>query len=334
MKLLPQQLNLSRLSAFAVICEEGSLSRASLRLGIAQPALSNMIKKLEEDLGTRILMRHARGSTPTQAGEVLLKGAYEMLAIANATISAVGTANQEPEGDVAIGLPAATSTVLAIPLIKHLRNTFPKVSLRVVEAFSGYLWGWLQEGTLDFAISFDRTSLPDIVCHPICDEEIFLVGNQELMRDLPQKITPEMLGSFPLILPSTIHGIRMKAQAFAALGSGLDIRMEIDASTHLVKLIASGEGYGLLAKCAIYDELANHTVKATPLSPPMIRQVSVCAQRIKMKDPVLLRVLDEIQNVSRHLIASGKWPVVVAAGDDSSPAPLARRLPPDTESGL
>lgn len=309
MKLRPQQLNLTRLSAFTAICEEGSLSRASLRLGIAQPALSNMIKKLEEDLGTTILMRHARGSTPTPAGEVLLKGAYEMLAIASATISAVGTANEEPEGEVAIGLPAATSTVLAIPLIKRLRKTLPKVSLRVVEAFSGYLWGWLQEGTLDFAISFDRTSLPDIMCYPVCDEEIFLVGNHEQMCDVPDQITPEMLGSFPLILPSNIHGIRMKAQAFAALGSGLDIRMEIDASTHLVKLIASGEGYGLLAKCAIYDELENSAVKAVPLSPPMVRQVSVCAQRIKMKDPVLLRVLDEIQYVSKELIESGKWPV-------------------------
>lgn len=309
MKFLTQQLNLSRLSAFAAICEEGSLSKASLRLGIAQPALSNMIKKLEEDLGTAILMRHARGSTPTPAGEVLLKGAYEMLAIAKATIDAVGTANEEPEGEVAIGLPAATSTVLAIPLIKRLRKTLPKVSLRVVEAFSGYLWNWLQEGTLDFAISFDRISMPDIVCQPICKEEIFLVGNQELMHGVPERITPEMLGSFPLILPSKIHGIRMKTQAFAALGSGLDIRMEIDASTHLVKLIASGEGYGLLAKCALYDELENNTVKAVPLSPPMVRQVSVCGQRIKMKDPVLLRVLDEIHHVSQELIASGKWPV-------------------------
>lgn len=310
MKFPPQQLNLSRLSAFAAICEEGSLTKASLRLGIAQPALSNMIKKLEDDLGTAILTRHARGSTPTPAGEVLLKGAYEMLAIASATINAVGTANEEPEGEVAIGLPAATSTVLAIPLIKRLRTTLPKVSLRVVEAFSGYLWGWLQEGTLDFAISFDRTSLPDIVCYPVCDEEIFLVGNQEMMRDVPEQITPEMLGIFPLILPSNIHGIRMKSQAFAALGSGLDIRMEIDASTHLVKLIAGGEGYGLLAKCAIYDELEQCTVRAVSLSPPMIRQVSVCAQRIKMKDPVLLRVLEEIQHVSQELITSGNWPVV------------------------
>lgn len=320
MKFRPQQLNLSRLSAFSAICEEGSLSRASVRLGIAQPALSNMIKKLEEDLGTKILIRHARGSIPTPAGEVLLKATYEMLAIASATINAVGTANQELEGEVAIGLPAATSTILAIPLIKHLRKTLPKVSLRVVEAFSGYLWGWLQEGTLDFAISFDRVSLPDIVSYPICDEEIFLVGNQELMRDVSEEITPEKLGSFPLILPSTIHGIRMKAQGFAALGSGLDIRMEIDASTHLVKLIASGEGYGLLAKCAIYDELKNDAIKAVPLSPPMIRQVSVCAQRIKMKDPVLVRVLNEIQHVSQKLISDGNWPVVgdVNQSGDSS----------------
>ncbi|PKR50516.1 LysR family transcriptional regulator [Thalassospira marina] len=308
MKHAQHLLNLPRLAAFVAICEEGSLSRASQRLGIAQPALSTMIKKIEDDLGVSVLTRHARGSVPTPAGRVLLKSAYEMLGIAEATLEEIGTTSADPEGEVAIGLPAATSMVLAVPLIKHLRKKLPKVSLRVVETFSGYLWSWLQDGNLDVAVSFDRVSIPEIVCLPLCREDLFLIGKTKLLEDAPDHIDPDNLYKFPLILPSRIHGIRGKAEAFASSGKGLDIRMEIDASTHLVKLIASGEGFGLLAKCAVTDELVQKTVRAIPLKPSLSRQVSLSVRRIKMQNPAVTRVVEEIQLVSADLIRTGKWP--------------------------
>jgi|TARA_R110001583_G_scaffold184213_2_gene343351 LysR family nitrogen assimilation transcriptional regulator len=308
MKQAQHLLNLPRLAAFVAICEEGSLSKASHRLGIAQPALSTMIKKIEDDLGVPILTRHARGSVPTAAGRVLLKSAYEMLGIAEATLEEIGTTNSDPEGEVAIGLPAATSMVLAVPLIKHLRKCLPKVSLRVVETFSGYLWNWLQDGNLDVAVTFDRVSIPEIVCLPLCKEDLFLIGNSNLLKSAPNHITPHNLYKFPLILPSRIHGIRGKAEAFAASGKGLDIRMEIDASTHLVKLIAAGEGFGLLAKCAVTDELAQKTVRAIPLDPSLSRQVSLGIRRIKMQNPVVARVVEEMQHISADLIHAGTWP--------------------------
>ncbi|MEQ5775667.1 LysR family transcriptional regulator [Thalassospira sp. NFXS8] len=308
MKQAQHLLNLPRLAAFVAICEEGSLSKASHRLGIAQPALSTTIKKIEDDLGVPVLTRHARGSVPTAAGRVLLKSAYEMLGIAEATLEEIGTTSSDPEGEVAIGLPAATSMVLAVPLIKHLRKSLPKVSLRVVETFSGYLWNWLQDGNLDVAVTFDRVSIPEIVCLPLCKEDLFLIGNSKLLKNTPDHISPHNLYKFPLILPSRIHGIRGKAEAFAASGKGLDIRMEIDASTHLVKLIAAGEGFGLLAKCAVTDELAQKTVRAIPLEPSLSRQVSLGIRRIKMQNPVVARVVEEMQHISADLIRAGTWP--------------------------
>nr|WP_256376752.1 LysR substrate-binding domain-containing protein [Thalassospira sp. MCCC 1A01428] len=99
-----------------------------------------------------------------------------------------------------------------------------------------------------------------------------------------------------------------KAEAFAASGKGLDIRMEIDTSTHLVKLIAAGEGFGLLAKCAVTDELAQKTVRAIPLEPSLSRQVSLGIRRIKMQNPVVARVVEEMQHISSDLIHAGTWP--------------------------
>lgn len=303
-------LNLPRLEAFVAICEEGSLSRASERLCIAQPALSSMMHKMESDLNVKILDRHSKGSSPTPEGEILLKNAYDILGMAEFTLEEIGAISQEPSGEVSIGLPAATSMVLAVPLIKHLSQTLPKVQLKVVEAFSGYLWDWLGNGDLDIAICFDRLTCTEIICQPLCFEELFLVGRTDLMPENQPVMTQGEIKNYPLILPSRRHGIRHKAENYAAMNGGLKVILEIDASVHLVQLVSSGEGFGLLAKCAVTEELRENKVKAIPLQPRISREISIGVHRVKANSPVVKRVISEINDVAQQLFANGEWPIL------------------------
>ncbi|MEA2215707.1 MAG: hypothetical protein QOK19_1268 [Solirubrobacteraceae bacterium] len=64
---------------FVVVVEEGQMTRAAARLHIAQPALSQAVAKLENELGVQLLKRHARGVTPTDAGEAFFEKAAEAL---------------------------------------------------------------------------------------------------------------------------------------------------------------------------------------------------------------------------------------------------------------
>jgi DNA-binding transcriptional LysR family regulator len=78
-------LDLRQLHYFVVVVEEGQMTRASARLHIAQPALSQAIGKLEIELGVKLLERHARGVTTTEAGEAFLeKAARALLAVEEA----------------------------------------------------------------------------------------------------------------------------------------------------------------------------------------------------------------------------------------------------------
>lgn len=73
-------MELRQLESFVAIVEEGSLSAASKRHHLSQPALSQQLQALEQELGETLLHRHPRGIEPTAAGELLLEHARVMLA--------------------------------------------------------------------------------------------------------------------------------------------------------------------------------------------------------------------------------------------------------------
>jgi DNA-binding transcriptional LysR family regulator len=72
-------LQLRHLRYFVKIVEAGSFSRAAATIHVAQPGLSQQIAELEEELGVALLQRHARGISPTAAGEVLYREAVVIL---------------------------------------------------------------------------------------------------------------------------------------------------------------------------------------------------------------------------------------------------------------
>lgn len=145
-------MDIRQLRYFIAIAEEGSLSAAAQRLGVAQPALSQHVIALEGRLDVRLLERSSRGVTLTEPGAVLLAHARGVLAAVEATVEAVRQAGAEPQGEVAFGLPSSIASVLSVPLAETVRLELPKVRLRVIDAMSGFIQGWLEDQSIDLGM--------------------------------------------------------------------------------------------------------------------------------------------------------------------------------------
>src|ERR1700742_2604812 len=89
---------------FVKIVEAGSFSRAATTIHVAQPALSQQIGELEEQLGLSLLHRSARGVRPTAAGEVLYREASSILRLMEQLPGVVRSSSGETEGSVALGM--------------------------------------------------------------------------------------------------------------------------------------------------------------------------------------------------------------------------------------
>lgn len=300
-------LTMQHLTALVAISEARSMTAAAQRLGMAQPALSIAIAKLEARLGTVLLHREPRGVRLTQAGQLLLTRAYDILALTQASLRELNELRQAPQGEVAIGLPSSTAAVAALPIIERLSSRYPKIKLRVVEAFSGYLWKWLQNNDIDMAVVFDRKGTVDLHCMPLAQETMHLVSRRGT-RARHSPVAMADLGDYPLAMPSRTNGFRTALESHAERhGVALNVALEIDAGHQLVKLVASGRYHSVLAPCAVKDEIEARLVDVRSIHPPLARTVCLAHRKLgKTANPVDL-VADEVTAECRSLIASGAW---------------------------
>lgn len=149
------------LRTFVAVCRHGSLSRAADQAGRAQSALSTQIRRLEEQVGKRLLHRTGRGMAPTTEGELLLSYANRILALGEA--AAARLRERAVAGSVRIGLSEDVAVAALPAALGRLRRACPQLHLEVVVDDGERLAARWQEGTLDVAVG---------VCAAFVDEPV------------------------------------------------------------------------------------------------------------------------------------------------------------------
>ena len=141
-------MEVHQLRYFLAVAEEANFSRAAERLRVAQPSLSQQIKKLEDDCGQALFDRLPRRVVLTQAGHRLLPFARRVLAdLANARASLA-----EPSGDttghVVLGVIPTIAPFILPGLLQDLREAHPKLTIKVVESVTDDLVRGLDDSKL------------------------------------------------------------------------------------------------------------------------------------------------------------------------------------------
>lgn len=263
-------MDIRNLRYFVEIVEQGSMKRAAESLYVAQPALSQQIKKLEEELGTKLLLRSVRGVAPTPAGEQLLHHARRILEQMNDARQAVQAGPQEPHGSVVLGLPSSISSALSVPLIVRMQSVLPKVTLRVVEGTSGFVLDWLRAGQIDLGVLHGVQREPGITAEPLLHEELYLV---ECARDATRKRSVRLaeVAAMNLILPGRHHGLRDLLDRIAEENDlTLAPTIEIDALTQMKALTKLGLGKTILSRAAVAEEVERGELNVVAIRAPRI----------------------------------------------------------------
>ncbi|ACZ76200.1 transcriptional regulator, LysR family [Dickeya parazeae Ech586] len=119
------------LTAFVVVAEERSFTKAALRLGMAQSALSQIIRRVEERLGLRLLARTTRSVAPTEAGERLLAKLGPMLHDLDLMISSLGDLRNRPSGTIRLTTVEHAAKTILMPAIKRLLPENPEIHIEI-----------------------------------------------------------------------------------------------------------------------------------------------------------------------------------------------------------
>lgn len=236
-----------RLRYFARIAQDGSLTKAAGVLGIAQPALSRQMRMLEEELGTSLFSRTARGMRLTEEGEYLLasiSGPLRELDLAFRNIRAAAT---KVEGDFAIGMPTGVNHAIGKDLALRMHARYPDMRLKFVEGVTGSLLDWLMRGMIDFAVLETPSRDERFEDIPLLSAPLKLVGPPICAGETSAPITFANALKLPLILPSHHLGTRNILNAAAAAAHlPLVARFETDSPRLALDLVENGMGYAVL----------------------------------------------------------------------------------------
>lgn len=304
-------MELRQLRYFVAIVDHGSLSRAALVLHVAQPALTQQLRQLEEELGAQLLHRSAHGVLSTDAGKIFYEHAQAILKQVADARAAVTQSATRPSGSVSLGLPHSISGALALPLLTAARATYPEITLQLTEEITGNLIEQLKSGRLNLAVLFDDGQLGSLDATPLVEEDLVYICRAGSAWVPPgPAITLGAALASTLILPARQHGVRPLIEQTAA-GAGLALAniIEINSIAILKSALLADMGATLLPLAPLRAEIDSGALVAVPMhSPPIRRGVTLCASRNIPLTNAAAAIGRLVREVTDTLCTNGQWP--------------------------
>ena len=299
-------MNTRLLIQFAAVADTGTITGASRKLNIAQPALSHAIAALEKDLGVRLFERHRRGVELTEAGSILLERTRPILDSLEAARVAVKNVDPTPSGTVRVAMPASIAYVLAKPLFEILENRYRKIQLVIEESLTRNLPLRLRTGHADLIVQFDAESDTEFHSEPIICEDLYLAGAG--LGSQPS-IAFSDLQKYSLFLPDPQHSIG-RAIALHEKKLGLTLKRQPLISTihPAIFLAEEGMGHAVVPWSIIFDRIGKRGLGAQRIvSPKLSRTVYLVRRRLGTHTSAAIAVSDAILQSAARVHAEGKW---------------------------
>lgn len=273
-------MDLLEIRYFLAAAAAGSLSRAAVRLGVSQPALSRQIGSLEASLGRELFYRHGRGVALTEAGQRFHTVAQAVMQQLNDVQEELSTGALDAVGEVTLGIPPSLSASMGADLALRFAAAFPHARLRIREAFSAVLLEWAEAARIDLAVLYDARSSASLIATPLLLEDLFLI-EPPLRKGATIAAGPVGLAELAerdCVLPGPENGLRRVVDAAcAAEGVRPRVLTEVDCVAALKQLVERRVGPTVLPFGAVHREVREGKLRARPFRAASMRALLVIA---------------------------------------------------------
>ncbi|PYI77727.1 MAG: hypothetical protein DMF01_00490 [Verrucomicrobia bacterium] len=194
-------MELHQLRYFVAVADEGNFSRAAAKVRVAQPSLSQQIRKLEAEIGQPLFDRLPRSVVLTEAGRCLLEYARQILASIDDARRSVDELKGKIAGDVAVGAIPTVAPYVLPELVITFQKHYPDVTLHIVEDATAGITRRIEAGELDVALASTCQQSPTL--------RVELLGKEPLLALVPE--------GHPLAKQTVITFDDLKSQRFLLL---------------------------------------------------------------------------------------------------------------------
>jgi DNA-binding transcriptional LysR family regulator len=249
-------MELSQLETFLTVVAERSFSRAAVRLHRTQPAVSQVIRKLEEEFGEPLFDRASRDGTLTTAGEVLREYAERLLSLRNEAASALEEVRSLERGRLTLAANEYTCLYL-LPVLDEFRRQCPQISILVQRSLASCIPDEVQRRTAEIGIvSFQPEDEQLKAVAVYADDLVFVVHPKHVLaRETEVRIRD--LGAENFIAHNVASPRRkLVEESFAKHKTPLNIGVELPSLEAIKRFVATGNGVALVPALSVQTEVA------------------------------------------------------------------------------
>ncbi|MFH8515429.1 LysR family transcriptional regulator [Streptomyces gelaticus] len=286
-------MELRHLTAFVAVAEELHFGRAAKRLQMAQPPLSQQIRRLEKELGVQLFERNTRSVRLTSAGESFLQPVRTVLDDLDTAVRAAKAAGRGECGRVTIGFAGASSHETLPLLTRAVRAAHPALELVMRgQTYANVALDRVADGSLDLGFVRLPVTRPGVAYRVIDEEELVcaLPSDHPLARleSVPIGVlAEEPFVSFPANTGSTVRDTMV--EACEAAGFNPRVVQEAPDSYTILALVAAGVGVTLTVTSV--QHIQQNGLVYRPLTGPPIRLRAALAWRADTASAALRAVL-------------------------------------------
>src|SRR6266478_2658732 len=248
-------MDINQLEVLVTVAQEQSFSRAAERLHRTQPAVSQAVKRLEEELGEPLFDRSSKDGTLTAAGRVLVVYAQQMLNLRSTAQSSIRELRDLQRGKVCLSANEYTVMCL-LPLIPIFRARHPHIKIEVKRSLASRIPGEILGRDVEIGVVSFKPTDPAIKSLAIAADELALVVAPNHPLAAKKIVSVRELGAEAFIAHNVPSPYREKViKTFEKHRTPLNISMEMPTLEAIKRLVETGMGVALIPRLAAQTEI-------------------------------------------------------------------------------
>jgi DNA-binding transcriptional LysR family regulator len=262
-------VSLRQIEAFLAVAAQGTFTKAAEVLHVAQPALSQLVRDLEQELGIRLLDRTTRRVELTEAGREFRGAATKILDDLDVAIENAGQLADRKRGRIVIAAPPLLAAVMLPPAISELQKTYPGLKVVIMDARNDVIVEAVRNGQVDCGIGTFSALEGNIERSPIARDQLMLFCPSGSQFTQGSAATWAQLADQPLITITRDSGIRLLVDVgFETAQIEMKPAYEVTQITTALALVTAGLGVAVLPTYA--RAVSGDRIIAKPLVDPSI----------------------------------------------------------------
>ena len=291
-------MDINQLEVLIAVAREKSFSRAADVLGRTQPAVSQAVRRLEQEIGEKLFDRSSKDGTLTAAGELLVDYARQMMNLRHAANTALREMRNLQSGKVTISANEHTVFYL-LPVIEEFRRRHPSIKIEVQRGVASRIPEQITAREVELGVISFKPNDASLRSISVMNDELLLVVAQGHRLAGKTSVSIRDLGDETFIAHNALSPYRKRViETFDKFDTRLNICIELPSLEAIKRLVETGVGIALVPKLSAKSEVSTGQLVGLSVKEMKLeRKLNI----IYRKNSVLSHASQEFLKIAREM---------------------------------